>query len=208
MLLIDTEQGRIIEDEEIKRSLADAEPYEEWLKNTQFKLHELPELPESSLLTGSNDPSVLLDRQQAFGYTQEDLQFFLEPMSKEGDDPVGSMGTDKPIAVLSQRSQLLYNYFHQNFAQVTNPPLDAIREELVTSLISIIGPRPNLFGRDAGTHKRLEVTQPVLTNADLDKIRSISELLDGAFRTATIDCTWPAVGRRRWTGKSHGSHLP
>ena len=193
MLLIDIEQGRIIEDEEIKRTLADAEPYEEWLKHTQFKLHELPDLPDSPLLAPSNDPSALLDRQQAFGYTQEDLQFFLEPMARDGDDPVGSMGADKPIAVLSQRPQLLYNYFHQNFAQVTNPPLDAIREELVTSLVSIIGPRPNLFGRDAGSHKRLEVTQPVLTNADLEKIRSISELLDGAFRTATIDCTWPAA---------------
>src|SRR5256886_12980133 len=113
-------------------------------------------------------------------------------MAKEGDDPVGSMGTDKPIAVLSDRPQLLYNYFHQNFAQVTNPPLDAIREELVTSLVSSIGPRPNLFGRDPGTHKRLEVSQPVLTNADLAKIRAISELLAGPFRTATIDCTWPA----------------
>src|SRR5256886_10214139 len=113
-------------------------------------------------------------------------------MAKDADDPVGSMGTDRPIAVLSKRPQLLYNYFHQNFAQVTNPPLDAIREELVTSLVSIIGPRPNLFGRDAGVHKRLEVTQPVLTNADLEKIRAISELLDGAFRTATLDCTWPA----------------
>jgi uncharacterized ParB-like nuclease family protein len=192
MLLIDVEQGRIIEDEEIKRSLAEAEPYEEWLKNTQFKLHELPELPEVPVIGGTNEPSALLDRQQAFGYTQEDLQFFLEPMARESDDPVGSMGTDKPIAVLSKRPQLLYNYFHQNFAQVTNPPLDAIREELVTSLVSIIGPRPNLFGRDAGTHKRLEVNQPVLTNIDLEKIRSISELLDGAFRTATIDCTWPA----------------
>jgi glutamate synthase (NADPH/NADH) large chain len=192
MLLIDTEQGRIIEDEEIKRTLAEAEPYEEWLKHTQFKLHELPDLPETPLIAASNEPSALLDRQQAFGYTQEDIQFFLEPMAKEGDDPVGSMGTDKPIAVLSKRPQLLYNYFHQNFAQVTNPPLDAIREELVTSLVSIIGPRPNLFGRDAGSHKRLEVTQPVLTNADLEKIRAISELLDGAFRTATLDCTWPA----------------
>jgi glutamate synthase (NADPH/NADH) large chain len=94
--------------------------------------------------------------------------------------------------VLSNRPQLLFNYFHQNFAQVTNPPLDAIREELVTSLVSIIGPRPNLFGRDAGSHKRLEVTQPVLTNTDLEKIRAIEELLDGAFRTITIDCTWPA----------------
>jgi glutamate synthase (NADPH/NADH) large chain len=193
MLLIDTEQGRIIEDEEIKRTLAEAEPYEEWLKNTQFKLHELPELPEPTpLIVPTNEPSALLDRQQAFGYTQEDIQFFLEPMALEGDDPVGSMGTDKPIAVLSNRPQLLYNYFHQNFAQVTNPPLDAIREELVTSLVSIIGPRPNLFGRDAGSHKRLEVTQPVLTNTDLEKIRAIEELLDGAFRTITIDCTWPA----------------
>jgi glutamate synthase (NADPH/NADH) large chain len=193
MLLIDTEQGRIIEDEELKRTLAEAEPYEEWLKNTQFKLHELPDLPEPTpLIVPTNEPSALLDRQQAFGYTQEDIQFFLEPMAKEGDDPVGSMGTDKPIAVLSNRPQLLYNYFHQNFAQVTNPPLDAIREELVTSLVSIIGPRPNLFGRDAGSHKRLEVTQPVLTNTDLEKIRAIEELLDGAFRTTTIDCTWLA----------------
>jgi glutamate synthase (NADPH/NADH) large chain len=192
MLLIDTEQGRIIEDEEIKRTLAEAEPYEEWLKNTQFKLHELPDLPETPLILPSNEPSALLDRQQAFGYTQEDIQFFLEPMASEADDPVGSMGNDKPIAVLSKRPQLLYNYFHQNFAQVTNPPLDAIREELVTSLVSIIGPRPNLFGRDAGSHKRLEVSQPVLTNADIEKIRAISELLDGAFRTMTIDCTWPA----------------
>src|SRR6266567_4418207 len=192
MLLIDTEQGRIIEDEEIKRTLAEAEPYEEWLKHTQFKLHELPDLPETPLISASNEPSALLDRQQAFGYPQEDIQFFLEPMAKDGDDPVGSMGTDKPIAVLSKRPQLLFNYFHQNFAQVTNPPLDAIREELVTSLVSIIGPRPNLFGRDAGSHKRLEVTQPVLTNVDLEKIRAISELLDGAFRTETLDCTWPA----------------
>jgi glutamate synthase (NADPH/NADH) large chain len=193
MLLIDLEQGRIIEDEEIKRTLAEANPYEDWLKETQFKLHELADLPEPPpLIAPSNEPSALLDRQQAFGYTQEDIQFFLEPMSNEADDPVGSMGTDKPIAVLSQRPQLLYNYFHQNFAQVTNPPLDAIREELVTSLVSIIGPRPNLFGRDAGTHKRLEVSQPVLTNTDLEKVRAIEELLDGAFRTATIDCTWPA----------------
>jgi glutamate synthase domain-containing protein 2/glutamate synthase domain-containing protein 1/glutamate synthase domain-containing protein 3 len=192
MLLIDLDQGRIIEDEELKRSLAEAEPYEEWLANTQFKLHELPDAPEAPLIAPTNEPSALLDRQQAFGYTQEDIQFFLEPMAIAGDDPVGSMGTDTPVAVLSKRAQLLYNYFHQNFAQVTNPPLDAIREELVTSLVSMIGPRPNLFGRDAGTHKRLEVTQPVLTNADLEKIRSIEELLDGAFRTATLDCTWPA----------------
>jgi glutamate synthase (NADPH/NADH) large chain len=193
MLLIDLEQGRIVEDEEIKRELAAAEPYEEWLKQTQFKLEELPDQVSGAALPIANDPASLLDRQQAFGYTQEDLQLFLEPMARNGDDPIGSMGADTPIAVLSKRSKLLYDYFKQNFAQVTNPPIDPIREELVMSLVSMIGPRPNLLGRDAGAHKRLEVSQPVLTNSDLEKIRSISNLLDGAFRTATIDATWPAT---------------
>ena len=192
MLLIDLEEGRIVEDEELKRTLAEAEPYEEWLKETQYKLEELSELSEPPVPAPSNDPTTLLDRQQAFGYTQEDINFFLEPMSKEPDDPIGSMGADTPIAVLSKKPKLLYNYFKQNFAQVTNPPIDPIREELVMSLVSMIGPRPNLLGRQAGTHKRLEVAQPVLTNAELEKIRSIEELLDGAFRTATIDTTWPA----------------
>ncbi len=193
MLLIDLEQGRIVEDEEIKRDLAAAEPYEEWLKQTQFKLEEMPDQVTGAAPPIANDAASLLDRQQAFGYTQEDLQFFLEPMASTGEDPVGSMGSDTPIAVLSKRSKLLYEYFKQNFAQVTNPPIDPIREELVMSLVSMIGPRPNLLGRHAGAHKRLEVSQPVLTNADLEKIRSISNLLDGAFRTATIDVTWPAV---------------
>jgi glutamate synthase (NADPH/NADH) large chain len=191
MLLIDMEEGRIIEDEEIKASLADAQPYAEWLARTQFKLEDLPEAPPADALEGA-DPAQLLDRQQAFGYTQEDLQFFLEPMAQTGDDPIGSMGADVPIAVLSRRTKLLYEYFKQNFAQVTNPPIDPIREELVMSLVSMIGPRPNLLGRQAGTHKRLEVSQPILTNEDMAKIRAISELLDGAFRTATIDVTWPA----------------
>ena len=191
MLLIDMEQGRIIEDEEIKDSLARAKPYAEWLSKTQFKLEDLPEPPHWEPARANADAD-LLDRQQAFGYTQEDLAFFLEPMSESGEDPVGSMGTDTPLAVLSDRPRLLYDYFKQNFAQVTNPPIDPIREELVMSLVSMIGPRPNLLGRQAGTHKRLEVTQPVLTNADLEKIRAIAELLDGAFRTVTLDITWPA----------------
>ncbi|WP_304191461.1 glutamate synthase large subunit [Phenylobacterium aquaticum] len=135
----------------------------------------------------------MLRQQQAFGYTQEDINFFLEPMAREGDDPIGSMGADIPIAVLSRRPKLLYDYFKQNFAQVTNPPIDPIREELVMSLVSMIGPRPNLLGRQAGAHKRLEVSQPILTNEDLAKIRSINELLDGAFRTATLDATWAAA---------------
>jgi glutamate synthase (NADPH/NADH) large chain len=191
MLLIDMEQGRIIEDEEIKASLAHAEPYVEWLAETQFKLEDLPEAHVAPPAF-SNDPSQLLDHQQAFGYTQEDLQFFLEPMAVAGEDPVGSMGTDTPIAVLSRRAKLLYEYFKQNFAQVTNPPIDPIREELVMSLVSMIGPRPNLLGRQAGAHKRLEVAQPILTDEELAKIRAISELLDGAFRTATLDATWAA----------------
>ncbi|HEX5006976.1 MAG TPA: glutamate synthase central domain-containing protein, partial [Hyphomonadaceae bacterium] len=191
MLLIDLEQGRIIEDEEIKNTIAGKHPYSEWLTEMQYKLGELSDPEEPVAQLGDNSAS-LLDRQQAFGYTQEDLSFFLEPMAANGDDPVGSMGVDTPIAVLSRKPKLLYNYFKQNFAQVTNPPIDPIREELVMSLVSMIGPRPNLLGLAAGTHKRLEVTQPVLTNADLDKIRSIHELVDGTFRTTTIDITWDA----------------
>src|SRR3546814_17673314 len=113
-------------------------------------------------------------------------------MAEAGDDPIGSMGVDTPIAVLSARPKLLYDYFKQNFAQVTNPPIDPIREELVMSLTSMIGPRPNLLGRDAGTHKRLEVDQQILTNRDMEKIRSVEAVLDVALRTETIDMTGDA----------------
>jgi glutamate synthase (NADPH/NADH) large chain len=191
MLLIDFEQGRIIEDEELKAQLAAEEPYQQWLDQAQYKLEDLdviePELAELPHPTGT-----LLDRQQTFGYTQEDVSKFLEPMATNADDPIGSMGTDTPIPVLSRKSRLLYDYFKQNFAQVTNPPIDPIREELVMSLVSMIGPRPNLLGHVAGTHKRLEVSQPILTDEDLAKIRSVEAALDGAFRTATIDMTWDA----------------
>jgi glutamate synthase (NADPH/NADH) large chain len=192
MLLIDLEEGRIVEDEELKARLAEEEPYEKWLEQAQYKLADLDTIePELSAIP--EETTTLLDRQQAFGYTQEDVNKFLEPMAQRGDDPIGSMGTDTPIAVLSQRSRLLYDYFKQNFAQVTNPPIDPIREELVMSLLSMIGPRPNLLGHEAGTHKRLEVSQPILTNNDLAKIRSVEAALDGAFRTETIDITWDAA---------------
>src|SRR5882724_6181439 len=188
MLLIDLEEGRIIDDDEIKRRLAEEHPYEAWLKETQVKLEELPDQPGSDGSVLRNDAAARLHQQQAFGYTQEELQFFLEPMASDGDDPVGSMGTDTPIAVLSQRPKLLYNYFKQNFAQVTNPPIDPIREELVMSLVSMIGPRPNLLGIDkAETHWRLEVRQPILTDDDLNKIRHITDLVGEAFRTKTLD---------------------
>ncbi len=191
MLLIDLDQGRIIEDDELKAELANAEPYAEWLQQAQYKLEDITDIvPELAAIPA--EETTLLQRQQAFGYTQEDITRFLEPMAVDGDDPIGSMGTDTPIAVLSDRARLLYDYFKQNFAQVTNPPIDPIREELVMSLTSMIGPRPNLLGRDAGTHKRLEVHQPILTNEDLAKIRSVEEALDGAFRCATIDMTWDA----------------
>jgi glutamate synthase (NADPH/NADH) large chain len=191
MLLIDLEQGRIVEDEELKAELAQAAPYEKWLDKAQYKLKDL-EAIETDREAVREETTTLLDRQQAFGYTQEDISKFLEPMALNADDPIGSMGTDTPIAVLSRRPRLLYDYFKQNFAQVTNPPIDPIREELVMSLTSMIGPRPNLLGHDAGTHKRLEVDQPILTNKDLEKIRSVEASLDGAFRTETIDITWAA----------------
>src|ERR1700716_792609 len=191
MLLIDLEEGRIIEDEEIKRQLAAEHPYESWLKATQYKLEELPDAPDALVPAAPNDPSTRLDQQQAFGYTQEDIQFFLEPMARDADDPVGSMGTDTPIAAFSNKPKLLYNYFKQNFAQVTNPPIDPIREQLVMSLVSMIGPRPNLLGHEAGSHYRLQVTQPILTDGDLKKIHAIEKLVS-AFRTDTLDATWPA----------------
>lgn len=191
MLLIDFEKGKIIEDSELKTELANARPYAKWLESAQYKLGDIDKIvPELSQVSESE--TTLLQRQQTFGYTQEDLSRFLEPMATKGDDPIGSMGTDTPLAVLSGKSRLLYDYFKQNFAQVTNPPIDPIREELVMSLLSMIGPRPNLLGMDAGSHKRLEISQPILTNEDLSKIRSVEIALDGAFRTETLDITWDA----------------
>ena len=192
MLLIDFEQGRIIDDDEIKRTFAEEHPYQEWLDVTQFKLEDLDETPAAAADARRNSIDDLLNTQQAFGYTQEDISVFLEPMARDGDDPIGSMGVDTPIPVLSHKAKLLYNYFKQNFAQVTNPPIDPIRENLVMSLVSMIGPRPNLLGHHAGSHFRLEVAQPILTDGDLAKIRSISSLVGDAFHTRTVDATWSA----------------
>jgi glutamate synthase (NADPH/NADH) large chain len=135
---------------------------------------------------------VLLDAQQAFGYTQEDIKFFLKPMGLSGEDAVGSMGRDTPLAVLSNRPKLLFDYFQQRFAQVTNPPIDSIREELVMSLVSLVGPRPNLFDLEAGSHIRLELKQPILTNVDLEKIRRIEDNTSGKFRSYTLSICYPA----------------
>src|SRR5574337_876731 len=186
MLLVDLDQHRIVSDGEIKQTLSRARPYRRWLKASQIVLEDLnPVEPRASRTDVS-----LLDRQQAFGYTQEDLAFLLSPMATTGQEAVGSMGTDTPISALSSKSKLLYTYFKQNFAQVTNPPIDPIREELVMSLVSFIGPRPNLFDLEGSARrKRLEVRQPILTNEDLEKIRCIGHFED-SFDTKTLDITY------------------
>jgi len=190
MFLIDLEQGRIIDDTELKTELANSHTYQEWLDKTQIHLHDLPDQVSAM----APDPDTLLDRQQAFGYTQEDLKFLMTPMAVTGQEAIGSMGADNPIAVLSNKAKPLSNYFKQNFAQVTNPPIDPIREELVMSLVSLIGPRPNLLGHEsAGEHMRLEVSQPILTNTDLERIRHIEDHTGGAFRTRTLDICYPAI---------------
>jgi glutamate synthase (NADPH/NADH) large chain len=189
MLLVDLDEGRLIPDEELKAQLARSHPYKEWLERTQIVLEDQPAAPEQAPLSNL----ALLDRQQAFGYTQEDLRILMAPMASQGEEAVGSMGNDTPISALSQRAKLLFTYFKQNFAQVTNPPIDPIREELVMSLVSIIGPRPNLFDLEGSSRlKRLEVRQPILTNEDLEKIRAISELGNGHFKSRTLDTTWAA----------------
>src|SRR5512136_1682471 len=189
MLLVDLEQGRLIPDDEIKAQLAKSHPYSEWLDRTQIVLEELPEAPTKGMR--SNLP--LLDRQQAFGYSQEDINILMAPMASTGEEANGSMGNDTPISALSDRPKPLFTYFKQNFAQVTNPPIDPIREELVMSLVSIIGPRPNIFDlQGVAGNKRPEVRQPILTDADLEKIRAISEVGDGHFRSLTLQAVWPA----------------
>jgi glutamate synthase (NADPH) large chain len=156
----------------------------------------------------SPDAETLLDAQQAFGYTQEDIKFLLTPMILTGQEAVGSMGADNPPSVLSSRPKHFSTYFKQNFAQVTNPPIDPIREELVMSLVCMIGPRPNLLGiNEAGKHWRLETPQPVLTNQDLERIRHIEYSAGAAFRTRTLDMVYPAskapkAWARHWIGSA------
>ncbi|CAN7563856.1 glutamate synthase large subunit [Rhizobium leguminosarum] len=186
MLLIDMEEGRIISDDEVKSQLATAHPYRSWLNRTQLILEDLKPVEPRAL---RRDVS-LLDRQQAFGYTLEDTRILMSPMATTGQEAIGSMGTDTPISAMSEKSKLLYTYFKQNFAQVTNPPIDPIREELVMSLVSFIGPRPNILDHEgAANAKRLEVRQPILTNGDLEKIRSIGHTED-RFDTKTLDFTY------------------
>jgi len=195
MFMIDLEQGRMVEDEELKSSLANSKPYKQWIQNLRIRLGDVP---------GGNEPasayesgSTLLDRQQAFGFTQEDIKFLIAPMAANGEEAIGSMGNDSPLAVLSDKNKPLYNYFKQLFAQVTNPPIDPIREAIVMSLVSFIGPKPNLLDiNQVNPPLRLEVSQPVLDFADMAKLRDIATHTQGKFRSYTLDITYPLAWGR------------
>jgi len=190
MFLLDMEQGRIITDEELKSDLANAHPYSDWLNENQIKVCEV--FGDTNVVPHL-EAGELLKNQQAFGYTQEYIKFLLAPMVKTGMEGTGSMGVDSPVAVLSHRARHLSNYFKQNFAQVTNPPIDPIREELVMSLVTMIGPRPNLLGHEnKGSNVRLEIKQPILTNEQLYNIRHIDSHAGEAFKTKTLDITYDA----------------
>jgi glutamate synthase (NADPH) large chain len=227
MFLIDTEQGRIIDDAELKAQLAAGKPYKEWIRRIRVRLDELGTLtPGPSPASGRGEerhpahrngraghegsfsrsagegqdegavaaaaPPALLDLQQAFGYTQEDLRLLMLPMATDGEEPVGSMGNDSALPVLSDRDKVLYAYFKQLFAQVTNPPIDPIREQLVMSLVSFIGPKPNLLDiNNINPSMRLEVAQPVLDPKDMAKIRAIDSFTSGKFRAYDIDICYP-----------------
>ena len=188
MFLVDIERGKIIDDNDLKRELATAKPYRDWVKQARIRLDELPEPAPAE----PSDVS-LLDRQQAFGYSQEDLKVIMAPMAQNGIEPTGSMGNDSPLAVMSDKPRNLYHYFKQLFAQVTNPPIDPIREELVMSTAITIGPRPNLLDIDhADPGRWLEVPQPVLTTSDMEKIRHIELFTGGYLRSEELDITYPA----------------
>lgn len=187
MFLIDLEQGRIVDDEELKNQFANARPYRQWIENVRVKLDDIAVEPTRPGFTTS-----LLDRQQAFGTTQEDIKFLLAPMAANGEEGIGSMGNDSPLAVLSGKNKPLYNYFKQLFAQVTNPPIDPIRENIVMSLNSFIGPKPNLLDINAiNPPMRLEVSQPILDFDDMARLRGIEKPTNGKFKPSELDITYP-----------------
>ncbi|HUO16583.1 MAG TPA: glutamate synthase large subunit [Verrucomicrobiae bacterium] len=186
MFLVDTVEGRLISDREIKQRLAFQQPYAAWLSQNQIKLDELPE----PVRTHPSNHQTLICRQRSFGYTDEDVRMIFEPMACKGEEPVGSMGTDTPLACLSDRPQPLFNYFRQLFAQVTNPPIDPIREEMVMSLISYIGTERNILEETPSNCHTLKLPHPILTNRDLEKLRRISS---GDLLAITLPALFPAA---------------
>src|SRR5262245_54380468 len=212
IFLVDTDKGRIVDDEEIKAQLAAEHPYADWLRDNPVHLDELRahDVP-------APDHATVLTRQIAFGYTHEDLRIILGPMAKNGEEPVGSMGTDTSLAVLSNRPRPLYDYFKQLFAQVTNPPLDQIREELVTSMESTVGPERNLLVPEPRSCRQIVMKDPVITNEDLAKLAHVAER---GFQSITLPMLYPvaegAAGMERALedlqprgdgGDGHGSKL-
>lgn len=185
MLLVDTKEGRIVSDEEVKASIAKENPYREWLEEHRILLEDLPEAPELPEEQLEN----IVHRQMAFGYSFEDLRKVLEPMALTGEEGLVSMGYDAPLAVLSDRPQRLYNYFKQMFAQVTNPPMDAIREELVTSTATMIGPERNLLLPEPESCRQIRLESPILSNEDLAKLRHIRR---PGFKATTLPILFPA----------------
>ncbi len=186
MFLVDLEQGRIVADREIKEQLAARNPYGEWLRDHQITLDKLA---EPARVHGS-DYATIMVRQRAFGYTDEDVRFLMTPMAVNGEEPIGSMGTDTPLACLSDKPQPLFNYFKQLFAQVTNPPIDPIREEMVMSLVSYIGKERNILGETPMHCHTLKLPHPILTNRDLEKLRRVSQ---GDFLATTLSALFPAA---------------
>ena len=191
MFLIDLEQGRMIDDEELKAGLANGKPYKQWIENVRIKLDDV----QAEVATAQTSPDIsLLDHQQAFGYSQEDIKFLMAPMAINGEEGIGSMGNDSPLAVLSDKNKPLYNYFKQLFAQVTNPPIDPIREAIVMSLVSFIGPKPNLLDiNQVNPPMRLEVSQPILDFTDMAKLRDIKAHTHGKFKSAVLDICYPVA---------------
>jgi glutamate synthase (ferredoxin) len=179
IFLVDTAQGRIVDDEEIKEQLAREQPYADWLHDQLVAIEDLPDAPEVPL----PDPDTVRQRQQVFGYTDEDLKLLVGPMARQGEEPVGSMGHDAALAVLSDRPRLLFDYFAQLFAQVTNPPLDAIREKLVTSMESTIGPEGNLLKPGPQSCRQIKITYPILDNDQVAKLRHVRAT---GFRSRTL----------------------
>jgi glutamate synthase (ferredoxin) len=187
MFLVDTEQGRIVADEELKKKYAGAQPYKTWLDENHILLENLAEPSEAT----QPDHRKILQRQQAFGYTFEDLRFIVGPMGNDGVQPLGSMGTDTPLAVLSNKPQLLYNYFKQLFAQVTNPPIDPIREEIITSTETMLGSEGNLLEPTRESSRMIKLHHPILTNEELEKLRHVNRT---GFKAVTLPILFEATG--------------
>src|SRR5687767_11416686 len=185
MFLIDTEQGRIVADEELKNTIATEQPYRLWLNENLVEFDKLADPPHMH----EPDHETVLQRELAFGYTFEDCRKLVLPMARDGGEPVGSMGTDTPLAVLSEKPQLLYNYFKQLFAQVTNPPIDCIREEIITSAFTLVGSERNLLKPEPASAHMIQLKSPILDNEQLEKLRHVVE---GGFKAVTLPILFPA----------------